>query len=173
MTDDQRFAARRPDVLVFETEILNDDTTLAGDILAKLNVATTGTDSDWIVKVIDVYPSDYKEHEGVQDHLKMSNYHQMVRSEIMRGKFRNDFAKPEAFVPNKETEVSVKLQDVFHTFKKGHKIQIQVQSSWFPLFDLNPQTFIPNIYKAKESDFKKQTHSVFTNSSIEFTVLEK
>ncbi|WP_196890961.1 CocE/NonD family hydrolase [Aureivirga marina] len=173
MTDDQRFAARRPDVLVFETEVLDNEVTLAGDILAKLNVATTGTDADWIVKVIDVYPANHEEHKDVQDHLKMSNYHQMVRSEIMRGKFRNDFSKPEAFTPNKETEVAIKLQDVFHTFKKGHKIQVQIQSSWFPLFDLNPQTFVPNIYKAKEEDFKKQTHSVFTNSTIEFTVLEK
>lgn len=173
MTDDQRFAARRPDVLIFETEVLKDDLTLAGDILAKLKVATTGTDADWIVKIIDVHPSDAKEQkEGMQDHLKMSNYFLMVRSEVMRGKFRNSFSKPEPFVPNKPTEVNIKLQDVFHTFKEGHKLQVQVQSTWFPLIDLNPQTFVPNIYKAKKEDFKTQTHTVFTSSSIEFSVLK-
>ena len=173
MTDDQRFAARRPDVLVFETMILENDFTLAGDILAKLVVATTGTDADWIVKIVDVHPSDNEEQEeGMQDHLKMSNYHLLVRSEVMRGRFRNSFSKPEPFAANKATKVNIKLQDVFHTFKKGHKLQIQVQSTWFPLIDLNPQTFVPNIYKAKEKDFKTQTHSVFTSSSIEFSVLK-
>nr|WP_321244451.1 CocE/NonD family hydrolase [uncultured Psychroserpens sp.] len=173
MTDDQRFAARRPDVLVFETEILEDDLTLAGDILAQLNVSTTGTDADWVVKIIDVHPADAEEQEdGMQDHLKMSNYHLMVRSEVMRGRFRNSFETPEPFVPNQPTDVNIKLQDVHHTFKKGHKLQVQVQSTWFPLIDLNPQTFVPNIYKAKESDFKTQTHSVFNDSKIEFTVLK-
>ena len=173
MTDDQRFAARRPDVLIFETEVLTEDFTLAGDILAKLKVATTGTDADWIVKVVDVHPHDTEEQkEGMQDHLKMSNYHLMVRSEVMRGRFRNSFETPEAFVPNEKTAVNIKLQDVFHTFKKGHKVQIQVQSTWFPLIDLNPQTFVPNIYKAKEEDFKNQTHTLFNDSSIEFSVLK-
>ncbi len=173
MTDDQRFAARRPDVLVFETDILNEDFTLSGDILAKLNVATTGTAADWIVKVIDVHPSDLKnDNKEMQTHLKLSNYHLMVRSEIMRGRFRNSFSKPEPFTPNKKTAVNIKLQDVFHTFKKGHKLQIQVQSTWFPLIDLNPQTYVDNIYKADKKDFKTQTHSVFTDSSIEFSVLK-
>jgi len=173
MTDDQRFAARRPDVLVFETPVLQENLTLAGDILAKLKVATTGTDADWIVKVIDVHPNEIEEQkEGMQDHLKMSNYHLMVRSEVMRGKFRNSFSKPEPFVPNKPTDVTIKLQDVFHTFKKGHKLQVQVQSTWFPLIDLNPQTFVPNIFKASEEDFKTQTHTVFTSSSIEFSILK-
>ena len=175
MTDDQRFAARRPDVLVFETAILTEDFTLAGDILAKLKVATTGNAADWIVKVIDVHPSDTKDNKDnkkFQDHLKMSNYHLMVRSEVMRGRFRNDFSKPEPFVPNKKTDVNIKLQDVFHTFKKGHKLQIQVQSTWFPLIDLNPQTYVDNIFKAEDKDFKTQTHTVFTDSSIEFSVLK-
>ncbi len=172
MTDDQRFAARRPDVLVFETEVLTEDFTLAGDILAKLKVATTGSAADWIVKVIDVHPSDTKEkNDKLQDHLKMSNYHLMVRSEVLRGRFRNSFEKPEPFTPNKKTSVNIKLQDVFHTFKKGHKLQVQVQSTWFPLIDLNPQTYVDNIYKADEKDFKTQTHTVFTDSSIEFSVL--
>ena len=173
MTDDQRFAARRPDVLVFETNTLEEDYTLAGDILAKLKVATTGTDADWIVKIIDVHPSEIEEQkEGMQNHLKLSNYHLMVRSEVMRGKFRNSFTYPKPFKPNKPTSVNIKLQDVFHTFKKGHRLQVQIQSTWFPLIDLNPQTFVPNIFKAKEEDFKTQTHTVFTSSSIEFSVLK-
>ncbi|WP_452596492.1 CocE/NonD family hydrolase [Pontimicrobium sp. MEBiC01747] len=173
MTDDQRFAARRPDVLVFETDVLEEDLTLAGDILANLKVATTGTDADWVVKVIDVHPGDIEEQEtGMQDHLKLSNYHMMVRSEVMRGRFRNSFETPEPFTPNKKTDVTIKLQDVYHTIKAGHKLQIQVQSTWFPLIDLNPQTFVPNIYKAKESDFKNQTHTVFNDSNIEFSILK-
>lgn len=173
MTDDQRFAARRGDVLVFETDVLKEDFTLAGDILAKLQVATTGTDADWIVKVIDVHPSDVEEtNKKMQDHLKLSNYHLMVRSEVMRGKFRNSFTYPEPFIPNKKTAINIKLQDVNHTFKKGHKLQIQVQSTWFPLIDLNPQTYVDNIFKAKKEDFKTQTHTVFTSSSIEFSVLK-
>jgi len=172
MTDDQRFAARRTDVLVFETEVLENDMTLAGEILAKLKVATTGTAADWVVKVIDVYPEDAEDTEETQKYLKMSNYHMLVRSEVMRGRFRNGFIKPEAFVPNKKTAVDIKLQDIHHTFKKGHKLQIQVQSTWFPLIDLNPQTFVPNIFEAKEADFKKQTHTVYGDSCIEFTMLK-
>ncbi len=171
MTDDQRFAARRSDVLVFETEVMQEDFTLAGDILAKLQVSTTGDAADWIVKVIDVHPATTETNEEMQDHLKMSNYHLMVRSEVMRGRFRNSFANPEPFVPNKKTAVNIKLQDVFHTIKKGHKLQVQVQSSWFPLIDLNPQTYVENIFKADEEDFKTQTHTVYTDSSVEFSVL--
>ncbi len=172
MTDDQRFAARRSDVLVFETDIMENDLTLAGDILAKLQVATTGTAADWIIKIIDVHPADAPTNEGMQDHLKMSNYHLMVRSEVLRGRFRNSFSEPEPFVPNQKTTVNIKLQDVFHTIKKGHKLQVQVQSTWFPLIDLNPQTYVENIFEADETDFKTQTHTVFTDSSIEFTVME-
>ncbi len=173
MTDDQRFAARRPDVLVFETDELTEDFTLAGDILAKLKVATTGTAADWIVKVVDIHPADLKnDNKDMQSHLKLSNYHLMVRSEVLRGRFRNSFVNPEPFIPNKKANVNIKLQDVFHTFKKGHKVQIQVQSTWFPLIDLNPQTYVDNIYKANKEDFKTQTHSVFSDSSIEFTILK-
>ena len=172
MTDDQRFASRRPDVLTFETEILESDITLAGAILAKLNVSTTGTAADWIVKVIDVYPANTENTEDVQDHLKLSNYHMMVRSEVLRGRFRNSMSQPEPFVPNKKTAVNLKLQDVFHTFKKGHKIQIQVQSTFFPYIDANPQTYVDNIFKATAEDFKAQTHKVFNDSSIEFTILK-
>lgn len=172
MTDDQRFAARRPDVLVYETEILKDNITLAGDILAELQVSTSGTDADWIVKVIDVFPNDEPETPEVAPYLKMSNYHMMVRSEVMRGRFRNSFSKPEPFVANKKTAVNIKLQDVMHTFKKGHKIQIQIQSTWFPLIDLNPQTFVDNIFYAKPEDFKKQIHRVYADSKIIFSVVK-
>ena len=172
MTDDQRFAARRPDVLVYETEILKDNMTLAGDILAQLQVSTSGTDADWIVKVIDVFPNDEPETAEVAPYLKMSNYHMMVRSEVMRGRFRNSFSKPEPFVANEKTAVNIKLQDVMHTFKKGHKIQIQIQSTWFPLIDLNPQTFVNNIFYAKPEDFKKQTHRVYGDSKIIFSVVK-
>ena len=173
MTDDQRFAARRPDVLVFETPVLQEDMTLTGAIEAHLKVATTGTAADWVVKVIDVYPPDAEDYEETQDYLKMSNYHMMVRSEVIRGRFRNSFENPEAFEANKKTDVSFNLQDINHTFKKGHKLQIQVQSTWFPLIDLNPQTYVPNIFEAKEEDFKKQTHTVYGDSYINFSVLEE
>ncbi|OAD91984.1 X-Pro dipeptidyl-peptidase [Aequorivita soesokkakensis] len=173
MTDDQRFAARRPDVLVFETPVLTEDVLMAGPIFAKLNVSTTGTDADWIVKVIDVFPPDAEDYPETQEYLKMGNYFMMVRSEVMRGRFRNSFSNPEPFTPNEKTAVNIKLQDINHTFKKGHKIQIQIQSTWFPLIDLNPQTFVPNIFEAKTEDFKKQTHKVYNDSSIEFTILKK
>ena len=172
MTDDQRFASRRPDVLTFETEVLENDVTLAGDILAKLQVSTTGSSADWIVKVIDVFPADTENTEDVQDHLKLSNYHMLIRSETMRGRFRNSMTNPEPFVPNQKTAVNITLQDVLHTFKKGHKIQVQVQSTFFPYIDINPQTYVDNIFEAKASDFKAQTHKVYNDSAIEFTVLK-
>lgn len=172
MTDDQRFASRRPDVLTFETEVLEADITLAGDILTKLNVSTTGTAADWIVKVIDVFPADTENTEDVQDHLKLSNYHMLVRSETLRGRFRNSMTNPEPFIPNQKTAVNLELQDVFHTFRKGHKIQVQVQSTFFPYIDANPQTYVDNIFDAKEEDFKSQIHKVYNDSSIEFTVLK-
>lgn len=173
MTGDQRFAARRPDVLIFETEVLEEDMSLIGEIEAMLKVATTGTDADWVVKVVDVYPPDAEDFEETMDHLKMSNYHMMVRSEVIRGRYRNSFEKPEPFVPNQKTDVVFKLQDINHTFKKGHKLQIQVQSTWFPLIDLNPQTYVPNIFEAEEEDFSNQIHTVFGDSAIKFSVIEK
>lgn len=172
MTGDQRFAARRPDVLVFETEVLEEDLKVVGPVEALLKVATTGTAADWVVKVIDVFPPDAKDFEETPSHTSMSNYHMMVRSEVMRGRFRNSFENPEPFVPNKKTAVNIKLQDVNHTFKKGHKLQIQVQSTWFPLIDINPQTYVPNIFLAKEEDFKKQTHTVFGDSEIKLSIIE-
>ncbi|RYD91310.1 MAG: CocE/NonD family hydrolase, partial [Sphingobacteriales bacterium] len=139
MTADQRFAAKRKDVLTYQTDILTDDITIAGNIWANLKVATTGTDADWVVKVIDVYPDTTKANKFTRKDVTPAGYQQMVRGEAMRGKFRNSFEKPEPFVPGKVTPVNFELQDLLHTFKKGHRIMVQVQSSWFPLADRNPQ----------------------------------
>ena len=175
MADDQRFAARRPDVLTFETEALTEDMTFAGEIMARLEVATSQTDADWIVKLIDIYPGDYPNHEYVLDGVDMGNYHLMVRSEVIRGRYRESFEYPKPFVPDQITSIDLKLQDVLHTFKKGHKIQIQIQSSWFPLIDRNPQKYVENIFKAENKDFIKATHRVFHTaefaSKIEVMVL--
>jgi putative CocE/NonD family hydrolase len=173
MSEDQRFAGRRPDVLVYQTDVLTEDMTLGGEIVSHLNVATTGTDADWIVKLIDVYPADEPNNDYMPNkNIILSNYQQMVRSEIMPGRFRNSFEKPEAFVPNQKTAVGVKLQDVLHTFKKGHRIMIQVQSTAFPLFARNPQKFVENPYKATQADYIKATHTVFGDSFIDVEVLK-
>jgi hypothetical protein len=177
MTGDQRENARRPDVLTFETGVLDHDVTLAGDILANLYVSTSGTASDWIVKLVDIYPPSTPESNYTPEDIELDNYHQLVRSEIIRGRFRNSYEHPEPFVPNKVTYVDLPLQDVFHTFKKGHNIQIQIQSTWFPLFDLNPQKYVPNIFKAKKSDFQSATQRVYHTpkypTSIEVKTLLK
>jgi putative CocE/NonD family hydrolase len=176
MADDQRFAARRPDVLVFETETLKEDITLAGEIMAKLMVSTSETDADWIVKLVDVFPNDTEDHPYVQEGTHMSNYHLMVRSEVIRGRYRESFSAPKPFVSNEITKVPLQLQDVLHTFKKGHKIQIQIQSTWFPLIDRNPQKYVENIFKAEDEDFVKATHTIYHHSdeptSIEFQILK-
>lgn len=161
MTDDQRFAARRPDVLVFQTDTLTDDVTLAGPVIADLLVSTTGTDADFVVKLIDVFPDNFS--YSANDKYPMGGYQMLVRGEIMRGRFRNSFEKPEAFVPNKIAEVKYTLPDVAHTFKKGHRIMIQVQSSWFPLADRNPQQFV-DIYHCTDKDFIKATINVYHNA---------
>lgn len=162
MTADQRFLADRKDVLSYTGDVLDSDVTLAGNIWADLKVATTGTDADWIVKVLDVYPDSAANNKFTGKNINMAGYQQMVRSEAMRGKYRKGFDKPEPFVPGKVTPVNFELQDVLHTFKKGHRIMIQIQSSWFPLIDRNPQTFT-DIMKADESAFQKATHKVYTS----------
>ena len=159
MVEDQRFASARPDVLTFQTDTLTDDLTLAGPILAQLTVSTTGTDADWIVKVIDVYPPNAPQNPQKKD-VVYGDYQQLIRSEIIRGRYRNNISKPEPFRPNQPTPVSVELQDVLHTFKKGHRLMVQIQSSCFPWADRNPQTFVP-IFTAKESDYQKATHRVY------------
>lgn len=169
-THDQRFAASRPDVLVYETEPLENDLTLAGPIKVQLQVSTTGTDADWIVKLVDVYAGDYPDPNPNPSHLAMGGYQQLVRGDVFRGKFRNSFEKPEPFEPNKITKVEFTMPDILHTFRRNHRAMIHVQSSWFPLVDRNPQTFV-NIPTAKDSDFKKATHRVYHNSSITVNVL--
>jgi uncharacterized protein len=182
MVDDQRFASTRPDVLTYETDPLTEDVTIAGPISPKLKVSTTGTDSDFDVKLIDVYPDDAPDPE--ESHVgkrlldappvKMGGYQELLRGEPFRGKFRNSMEKPEAFTPGKVTDIDFTMPDLNHTFRKGHRIMVQVQSSWFPLTDRNPQTFtdIPN---AKPEDFKPATERVYHSgeaaSGVEVMVL--
>ena len=173
MVSDQRFAASRPDVLVYETPVLQEDMTIVGPVSPKLFVSTSGTDSDWDVKLIDVYPENYpdskldqtREDRGKRTDVgppsfTMAGYEQLVRGEPFRGKFRHSFEKPEPFAPGKVEEVAFTMQDVNHTFRRGHRIMVQIQSSWFPLTDRNPQTFV-NIPDAKPSDFVKATERVY------------
>jgi putative CocE/NonD family hydrolase len=183
MVDDQRFASSRTDVLVYQTEPLTEDVTIAGPISPKLKVTTTGTDSDFVVKLIDVYPNDYPDPDTgnttgkrVIDTpaLRMGGYQQLLRGEPMRAKFRDSWEKPEALAPGKMTAVDFTMPDLNHTFRKGHRIMVQVQSSWFPLVDRNPQTFT-DIPHAKPEDFKKATETVFHDhdaaSGVEVLVL--
>ncbi len=160
MVDDQRFAASRTDVLVYQTEVLTEDLTMAGPLSPELFVSTTGTDSDWVVKLIDVYPDNMPNPEPNPKGVQMGGYQQLVRGELFRGKFRNSFEKPEPFVPGQTTRVAYTLPDIGHTFRAGHRIMVQVQSSWFPLVDRNPQKFM-DIYQAKPEDFQKATQRVY------------
>lgn len=176
MAEDQRFASRRPDVVSFQTDTLTADLTLTGEIVANLMVSMTGSDADFIVKVIDVWPIG-STLQPVQEGGKpviMDGYQQMVRAEVLRGKFRNSFSKPEPFTKDKTENVTVKLNEVAHTFKKGHRVMVQVQSSWFPLVDRNPQKFM-NIFEASESDFQKSRitihHDMKNPSSITLPVM--
>jgi putative CocE/NonD family hydrolase len=183
MTGDQRHAAARPDVLVYETDVLDGDITLAGPIENELVVSTSGTDSDWVVKLIDVYPPDFPDTEdgppppppagqssparsmrNPATYVKMGGYQQLVRGEMFRGKFRNSFSKPEAFVPDRPTPLKFKMNDVFHTFRRGHRIMVQIHSTWFPLADRNPQKFM-NINNAAEADFQKATQRIYRSGS--------
>jgi len=181
MSDDQRFASRRPDVLTFSSDALMEDLTLSGPLVADLMVSISTTDADFVVKLIDVFPDEFKYNEkevgkGNGQQYAMGGYQMLVRGEIMRGKFRNSFEMPEAFVRNQITNVKYTLPDVAHTFKKGHKLMIQIQSSWFPLFDRNPQTFT-DIYNCTDADFQKSTiriyHDATNQSRIILPVLNK
>lgn len=173
MNDDQRFAARRTDVLSFETPVLTEDLTLAGTIIADLKVNISTTDADFVVKVIDVYPEEYREENAS---YPMGGYQMLVRGEIMRGKYRNSFENPEPFKPGRTETVRFELPDVAHCFRKGHKLMVQIQSSWFPLADRNPQQFL-NIYQAEEKDFIPSTiqihHDAKNSSSIILPVLDR
>jgi uncharacterized protein len=172
MDDDQRFASRRPDVLVFQSEVLDNDITLAGPVTADLKVSISTTDADFVVKLIDVFPNDFRYSQ--KDEYIMGGYQMLVRGDIFRGRYRNSFEKPEPFVPGKVSEVKYTMPDVAHVFKKGHRIMVQVQSSWFPLADRNPQKYV-DIYHAEDSDFQKSTvhiyHDQINDSRIILPVL--
>lgn len=161
MVDDQRFAARRPDVLAYSTVPLENDVILAGRLTAHLKVSTTASDADFVVKLIDVYPIDAPDNPTTRKGMKMGGYQQMVRSEVIRGRFRNSYEHPVPFKPGEIAEINLELQDVLHSFKKGHQIMIQIQSTWFPLTDINPQKYVDNIFLAKPEDFIKATHRVY------------
>lgn len=166
MTDDQRFAERRPDVIAFKTDILNEDLTVTGTVKANIYASISTTDADFVVKVIDVFPDNFSysdslcKAENMQGRkYPMGGYEMLVHGEVFRGRYRNSFEKPEPFIPNKPELVSFELGDVAHTFKKGHRLMVQIQSSWFPLVDRNPQKFV-NIYTASENDFQKAVISI-------------
>lgn len=169
LVQDQRFVDQRPDVATWQTEGLPEDLTLAGQVTAKLFASTTGSDSDWIVKLVDVYPQNYTED------WKLSGYELMISEEIFRGRFRNSFEKPEALEPGEVTPFSIDLHTQNHVFKKGHRLMVQVQSTWFPLYDRNPQTFVPNIFEAQEADFQKATQRIYRSknypSSVQVSIL--
>jgi hypothetical protein len=157
MVDDQRFASRRPDVLVYQTSPMKDDLVIAGPINIDLWVSTTGTDADFVVKLIDVFPDH-------PDPARQPGFQMLLRSEVFRGRFRNSFEKPEPFVPNQPTRIQFELLDVLHRFQKDHRLMIQIQSTWFPLVDRNPQKFVENIFVAKPEDFQKATHRVWRSA---------
>ena len=168
LVQDQRFVEKRPDVLSWKTDVLQEDVTLTGQVTAKLFAATTGSDADWVVKLIDVYP------EKPDTEWNLSSYELMISDEIFRGRYRNSYEKPEAIAPGEVTPFTIDLHTADHVFKKGHRIMVQVQSTWFPLYDRNPQKFVPNIFEAKESDYQKATEKIYRSqkypSRVEISV---
>jgi putative CocE/NonD family hydrolase len=184
MTEDQRFVAGRPDVLVYQTDALTEDITVAGDIKPQLIVASSGTDSDFVVKLIDVFPDDYKYPEGVKPPddsagcvFEPGGYQMLLRGEPFPARFRNSFEKPEPLVPNTPTKISYVMPGVVHTFKKGHRIMVQIQSTWFPLVARNPQKFVPNYKLSGDADFQKATERVYrggaNNSRIVLPIVKR
>ena len=175
MVDDQRFASRRTDVLTFQTDTLREDLTLAGTVITNLRVSISTTDADFVVKLIDVFPDQFNYNLTSGNAYPMGGYQKLVRGEVMRGRYRKSFENPEAFTPNKIEKVDFELPDVAHQFKKGHRLMIQIQSSWFPLADRNPQKFV-NIYECNDSDFQKATiriyHDAKNSSGIILPVLK-
>jgi len=171
MTYDQRFASRRTDVLTYQTGPLDHDITIAGAITPALRVSSSGTDSDFVVKLIDVYPNDYPDPDPNPTGIHMGGYQQLVRGEPFRAKYHNSFSKPEALVPGQPVKIEFWMPDVCHTFRPGHRIMVQIQSSWFPLIDRNPQQFL-EIPKAAARDFKKATERVYRGSSIKVLVVQ-
>jgi putative CocE/NonD family hydrolase len=175
MDGDQRFAAARPDVLVYQTEALEQDVTIIGPLTASIFVSTSGTDSDFDVKVIDVYPGNFPDPQPNPANVRMGGYQQLVRGEPFRGRFRGGFDKPAPFEPGKPEKIEFSMPGVYHTFRRGHRIMVHIQSSWFPLTDLNPQKFV-KISEARESDFQKATQRVYRTpqmpSSLTVSVLK-
>ena len=169
LVQDQRFVDNRPDVLTWQTGELQDDVTIAGDVTAKLFASTTGTDSDWVVKLIDVYP------QKVDSDWRLSGYELMIADEIFRGRYRKSYQTPEPLVAGEITPYAIDLHTADHVFKKGHRIMVQVQSTWFPLYDRNPQKFVPNIFEAKEADYQKAIQKIYRTSqypsSVEVSVV--
>ena len=165
MAEDQRFVADRPDVLTFTTNVLTTDFTVVGEILASLYVSTTAQDADWVVKVIDVFPDDFEGYEHMPKDFEPGGFQQLIRWETFRGRYRNSYQFPEPFVPSSVELVEFPLQDIMHTFKAGHKIMVQIHSSWFPIMDRNPQKWVDNIYKATDDDFVKATHSLHVSDA--------
>jgi putative CocE/NonD family hydrolase len=164
MVEDQRFASTRPDVLVYRTPELEENVTFSGPLNVELYVSTTGTDADFVVKLIDVYPDSTRNRAETPPHIRLSAFQQLVRGDVMRAKFRNSLVTPEPLTPGEVTKVSFELRDIAHTFRKGHRIMVQVQSSWFPLVDRNPNRFM-DIFKASASDYRKATHRVYLDGS--------
>jgi putative CocE/NonD family hydrolase len=158
LVDDQRHLEGRKDVVSWQSDVLTEDLTVTGDIAAKLFASTTGSDSDWVVKLIDAYPTEYPADP------KMAGYQLMVADEIFRGRYRKSFEKAEALEPNKVLDYTIDLRGNDYTFKKGHRIVVQIHSSWFPLYDRNPQKFVPNIFKATEADFQTATQRIYRSS---------
>jgi putative CocE/NonD family hydrolase len=169
LTEDQRFVDNRPDVASWKTDVLTEDVTVTGTLWAKLFAATTGSDADWVVKLIDVYPENNPD-------LSMSGYQFMVANDVFRGRFRKSFEKPEPITPNKIEQYTIDLHSLNHVFKKGHRIMVQVQSTWFPIIDRNPQKYVPNIFEATEKDFHAATHKVYHSpqcpSHLELSVMK-
>jgi len=164
MDDDQRFAARRPDVMVYCTDILQKNIILTGPVSVNLYVTTTGTDADFVVKLIDVFPDDMEAPSDAQIEVPLGGYQMLVRGDVFRGRYRNSFEEPSPFTPGRVTELKFDMDDIAHCFKKGHKIMVQIQSSWFPLVDRNPQKFV-DIYKCSEKDFRKATQRIYHDST--------
>jgi putative CocE/NonD family hydrolase len=169
LVQDQRFVDNRPDVLTWQTEELAEDVAIAGQVTAKLFASTTGTDGDWVVKLIDVYP------QKVETDWRLSGYELMVADEIFRGRYWKSFEKPEPLAANQVLPIMFSLHTTDHVFKKGHRIMVQVQSTWFPLYDRNPQKFVPNIFEAKEADYQKVTEKIYRSkeypSGVEIPVV--
>jgi len=164
IVEDQRFVASRPDVLVYESEPLTEDLTIAGPVPVELRASTTGTDADWVVKLVDVFPKDAKDPDPNPTGVRLGGYQMLLTADILRGRFHRSFEKPEPLIPGRPTQFAFDLPDRFHTFRKGHRLMVQVQSSWFPMFDRNPQTFV-DVYHARPPDYRAATQRIYRGGS--------